>query len=363
VTGLSPPRIPRTGPRQIQPCRIRPGQIRPRRAKPRQIRPRQAQPRRAAALGALAAVAIAAMLAACSSSPPATRPPAAATPANTAPAASPTAASPASIAQAPVRVAQTSDGAVGYREVGSGPPLVLISGFGATIDDWAPGFVDALAGGHRVVVPDNAGVGKTAALPGPLTISALADQVSALMSALHLGRSDVLGWSMGGMTAQALAVRHPAQVGALVLAATQPGNGHSLPVPKAAAAALTSTNPAVVLSVLFPASQRAAEALYVEGILQYPDREQVAASVAAQQGHAISAWLGGTDPAGRATAHLRVRTLVADGTADALDPVANDRQLAALIPGAQLVLYPGAGHAFLFQDQSAFVPRLEQFLG
>ena len=336
MTGLSSPRIPRT-------------------------RPRRTQPRRVAAL---TAVAIAAVVAACSSSPSATSTPkttaSASTPAAAAPAASPAA---ASIVQAPVRVAQTSDGAVGYRQVGSGPPLVLITGFGATIDDWAPAFVDALAAGHRVVVPDNAGVGKTAALPGTLTISAMADQVSALMSALHLGRSDVLGWSMGGMTAQALAVRHPAQVGALVLAATQPGTGNSLPVPKAAAAALTNANPAVVLSVLFPASQQAAEAAYVEGILQYQDREQVAARVAVQQGRAVSSWLAGTDPAGRATGHLGVRTLVADGTADALDPAANDRQLAALIPGAQLVLYPGAGHAFLFQDQTAFVPRLERFLG
>jgi hypothetical protein len=43
------------------------------------------------------------------------------------------------------------------------------TGFSATMDDWAPSFVDALAAHHRVVVFDNAGVGETAALPGPLT--------------------------------------------------------------------------------------------------------------------------------------------------------------------------------------------------
>jgi pimeloyl-ACP methyl ester carboxylesterase len=54
---------------------------------------------------------------------------------------------------------------------------------------------------------------------------------------------------------------------------------------------------------------------------------------------------------------------VADGTDDALDPVSNDRMLAALIPGARLVLYPGAGHAFLFQDARSFVAELTSFLG
>jgi pimeloyl-ACP methyl ester carboxylesterase len=145
-----------------------------------------------------------------------------------------TAAPPADILTAPAQVARTTAGDVGYREVGTGSPLLLITGFSATMDDWAPSFVDALAAHHRVVVFDNAGVGETAALPGPLTISAMAGQTSALISALRLGRPAVLGWSMGGMIAQALAVQHPGQVSQLVLAATQAGTGMSLPIPPAA---------------------------------------------------------------------------------------------------------------------------------
>ena len=56
-------------------------------------------------------------------------------------------------------------------------------------------------------------------------------------------------------------------------------------------------------------------------------------------------------------------TLIADGTADRLDPLANSHTLASLIPGAELTLYPDAGHAFLFQDQAAFIPLIESFLG
>jgi hypothetical protein len=44
----------------------------------------------------------------------------------------------ASVVSAPVRVAHTTDGAVGYRVVGSGPPLVMIQGYAWTIDQWDP---------------------------------------------------------------------------------------------------------------------------------------------------------------------------------------------------------------------------------
>jgi pimeloyl-ACP methyl ester carboxylesterase len=267
------------------------------------------------------------------------------------------------VVAAPVRVAHTAYGAVTYREVGHGTPLVLIMGFGGTFDAWAPSFLNALAADYRVVVFNNAGIGKTAALPPPLSISAMADQTSALISALGLGRPDVLGWSMGGMIAQALAVLHPAQVARLVLAASQPGTGKAVPVPTAAAAALLSPNALAVLNVLFPANQSAAEQAYLTGILQYPGFFTVPPAVMKSQEAAIAGWFAGTDPAGPRLTGVRVPTLVADGTVDALDPLANDRQLVAAIPGAQLALYADAGHAFLFQDAATFLPRLQRFLG
>jgi pimeloyl-ACP methyl ester carboxylesterase len=161
------------------------------------------------------------------------------------------------VAGTPIQVAATSDGHVGYRELGTGTPLVLITGLSATMNDWAPGFVDALAVHHRVIELDDAGVGRTTAV-APLTITAMAAQTSALLTTLHVARASVLGWSMGGMVAQALAVGDPDQVGRLVLAATQPGTGKALPVPAAAAAALLSPNVMTVLGVLFPADQMAA---------------------------------------------------------------------------------------------------------
>ena len=230
------------------------------------------------------------------------------------------------------------------------------------MDDWPPSFVDSLADHHEVIVFDNAGVGQTAPAASS-SIVAMANQTSDLISALHLHRPAVLGWSMGGMIAQALAVLHPAQVSRLVLAATQPGTGHALPIPAAAAAAVVSSNPAELLAVLFPPGAATAARSYVIGILRYPGYYQAPKATVAGQSLALQQWIAGKDQAGVRFGQVRLPVLVADGTLDQLDPSANDRALAASVPGAKLILYPGAGHAFLFQDMASFLPAVKRFLG
>ena len=232
---------------------------------------------------------------------------------------------PSDIAAAPTQVAHTALGDVGYREIGHGPALVMITGFSAGMDDWAPYFVDALATHFRVIVFDNAGIGETAALTAPLSVPEMAAQTSALISALRLGRCDVLGWSMGGLIAQSLAVTHPRQVRRLVLAATQAGTGKATPVPAAAQAALDSGSAGAALSLLFPADQVAATERYVTGILSYPGRYAASAAVRAEQQAAVAQWFAGDDVSGREPGDIRAPTLVADGTEDALNPVSNDR--------------------------------------
>jgi pimeloyl-ACP methyl ester carboxylesterase len=230
------------------------------------------------------------------------------------------------------------------------------------MDTWAPYFVNALAAHFRVVLLDNAGVGQTAALAAPLSVPEMAGQTSALISTLRLGRCDVLGWSMGGMIAQALAVNHPDQVGRLVLAATQAGTGNAAPVPAAAQAALNSGGGAAI-GLLFPADQIAAAQRYVLGIRDYSGYYLASAPVRAQQQVAVTRWIDGQDISGHEPGQIAAPTLVADGTEDALDPVSNDHMLARLIPGARLILYPDAGHGFLLQDTASFVSELESFLG
>jgi pimeloyl-ACP methyl ester carboxylesterase len=286
----------------------------------------------------LTAATLTAALAACGSSPPR--------------------AGTAAVTSTPAEMAQTTLGPVGYREIGNGPPLVLIMGYGGTMETWEPQFLDTLARHFRVVVFDNAGIGATQALASPLTVDAMANQTSALIDALRLGPTDVLGWSMGGMIAQALAVLHPGQVRRLVLCATFPGVGTVIP-PQAKINDLTNGNG---LSVLFPADQPMAADAFSAGSQSYPDAEAASAGVISAQADASLSWFHGTDAAGRKTSQITAATLVADGAEDQLDAVANSRTIARLIPGAKLLIYAGAGHGFLFQEGTPFAVTVESFL-
>jgi pimeloyl-ACP methyl ester carboxylesterase len=261
----------------------------------------------------------------------------------------------ASVVSAPVRAAHTRLGVIGYRVVGTGPPLILIMGYAGTMEVWDPRLIHALARHDRVVMFDNAGVGRTQPLPGErtatLTIDAMANQTSALIDTLGLGRPDVLGWSMGGMIAQALAVLHPAQVRRLVLCATYPGTGTVVP-----------SQAAIQSGSLFPANQVNAYNAFTAAISEYPAAPAAPHDAKTAQAAAVTRWWDGTDAAGREIARISVPTLIADGTDDQLDPVANDHTLARLIPRSRLVLYPDAGHGFLFQEGTRFASLIESFL-
>ncbi len=148
------------------------------------------------------------------------------------------------------------------------------------------------------------------------------------------------------MIAQALAVLHPAQVRRLVLCATYPGSGTVVP-----------SQAAIQAGSLFPANQGNAYNAFTAAISEYPAAPPASADTQKAQAAAVTKWWHGTDAAGRKTAGISVPTLIADGTDDQLDHI-----LARLIPRSRLVLYPDAGHGFLFQEGTRFVSLTESFL-
>ena len=277
-------------------------------------------------------------------------------------AATPPASKPATVVDATVAVAHTKLGNVEYRALGRGPALVLIMGYAGTMQTWDPHFIDMLALHYRVIIFDNAGIGSTTALRAPLSIDAMADQTSALITALRLGDPDVLGWSMGSMIAQALAIRHPAQVHRLILGATFPGIGNAIQPSQKDVDALTGSNPAAAQADLFPAGQSMAADAFDGSIAAYSPSSGVSASVIAAQKTAVLSWFDGRDTSGRRADQISVPALVADGANDRIDAAANDREVAAEIPGSRLVLYPDAGHAFLFQEGESFTFLVRTFL-
>ena len=82
-------------------------------------------------------------------------------------------------------------GRIASRSIGTGRPVVLVMGLGGTMDAWDPAFVDGLAAtGHRVVVFDNEGAGRSELRPGTLTIRRMGQNVDRLVRALRLERRE-----------------------------------------------------------------------------------------------------------------------------------------------------------------------------
>lgn len=100
-----------------------------------------------------------------------------------------------------------------------GTPLILLhGGYGTTrmLGD----LLNGLAGDRRVIVVDQRGHGRTADVDRPLTYEDLGDDISALITYLDLGPSDLVGYSLGAGAALRCTIQHPHQVRRLVVVST-----------------------------------------------------------------------------------------------------------------------------------------------
>lgn len=105
-------------------------------------------------------------------------------------------------------------------ERGTGPPLLLVHGLAGQLRHFTFGVADQLASQYRVVAVDRPGSGYSVRTPGAsAALGAQAEVLAALIDTLQLGRPVVVGHSMGGAVALALAQRHPERVAGLVLVA------------------------------------------------------------------------------------------------------------------------------------------------
>jgi pimeloyl-ACP methyl ester carboxylesterase len=236
-----------------------------------------------------------------------------------------------------------------YRCVGDGPPLLLVMGHTGTQDQWPLAFVNALAREHRVITYDHRGMGESPSPPGEWTIERLADDAAGLLAALGTGPADVLGWSLGGLVAQELALRHPGAVRRLVLLATSAGGGEALlPDPEVLAvlhddSVIGAERARRILALLLPAAWLAAHRAF---LMDYPRPRHVASQDAARrQWKAVTSWRGAWDR----LPELRAPTLIVTGDEDAVTPPENSLHLAGRIPGSWLVRLEGGGHGVLYQ--------------
>jgi pimeloyl-ACP methyl ester carboxylesterase len=123
-----------------------------------------------------------------------------------------------SINRTPIQYADVNGVRLAYREFGAGEPLLLIPGFGATMDiEWNSSFLGILATKYQVYTYDHRGMGYSSDNNATPTMSLYADDAAGLMTALGYDSMNVYGVSMGSSIAQQLVIDHPDRVRKLVL--------------------------------------------------------------------------------------------------------------------------------------------------
>jgi len=116
-------------------------------------------------------------------------------------------------------LAKIKEVSLNYHTVGKGDPLILIAGFG--VDNMCFVYqLQDLQKYFQVIVFDNRGIGKSTGSIGPYHIKTMADDTIQLLHYLDIDRSHILGYSMGGMIAQEIAINYPESVNKLMLCST-----------------------------------------------------------------------------------------------------------------------------------------------
>jgi pimeloyl-ACP methyl ester carboxylesterase len=250
---------------------------------------------------------------------------------------------------------------IAYKEAGEGYPLVLIMGFGSTMELWSPGLVSGLSQGNRVILFDNRGMGATSSSVREFSIRLFADDTAGLLDALKIEKANVLGWSMGTYIAQELALNHPDKVNRLILYAADAGGReaiHSADV----MAQLTDTAGTErdrgerLLRLIFPGAWLKTNP-DPRKYMQMPI-EQVSPDSVKKQSVACGEWPGTFSR----LSQLKGPVLLVTGADDVVTPPQNSIMMIDKIPAAWLVQVKGGGHGLMFQYPERLVKVTDLFL-
>nr|WP_320024626.1 alpha/beta hydrolase [uncultured Acetobacterium sp.] len=249
-----------------------------------------------------------------------------------------------------------------YRIYGDGYPLLLIMGYGGTMNLWEERLLRSFSKKYKVIVFDNRGMGKTSSGHKPFTIEQFADDTYELMSALNIEKAHVLGWSMGASIAQELALRHPENVNKLILYASLCHPEIFPPEPEVLSKLENSLGASTEkgndwLRLIFPATWIKHNQDRIREIFQRPLGNMNSETII-KQAEAINKWEGTCNR----IPFLHHETLVIDGNDDLILPSKNSEYLASKLPNSKLVLIAEAGHALMFQYPDKFSLIINMFL-
>ena len=209
----------------------------------------------------------------------------------------------------PVHYAQVNGVTLGYREFGSGEPVLMVEGFGATIDDWNETFIGILASKYHVYTYDHRGMGYSSDNNATPSIPQYADDAAALMPTLGYDSMNVYGVSMGSTISQQLVIAHPERVRKLVL-------------------------DSVTYSIRIPQTKLLLASIEADGV------DPTMPEGVHKEAQANLAWNGSWD--GLSGIHKDVMLVV--GTADVLTPEPVAVQIAGQINGSWLVRFKDLPH-------------------
>lgn len=259
--------------------------------------------------------------------------------------------------------AQLRDMIMYYEEAGSGDPLILMMGLGADLQAWALQ-VPELSKHFRVITVDNRGAGRSSAPDRIYSIAGMAEDVRELMDQLEIEKAHVLGFSMGGMIAQELALAHPNRVDKLILLGTAARvDGYTQAVVRSWTDITRSSMsreqvvraraPFLYSAALFDDNARYEQA--IQNSLANPYAQQDHAFL--RQAQALLQF-----DATERVKNVKQQALVVVGEEDILVPPRNSQQLVELLPNATLVQLPG-GHVGMVEHAAEYNAAFLDFLG
>lgn len=229
--------------------------------------------------------------------------------------------------ETPVQYAEVNGVSLGYREFGSGEPLLMIEGFGATMDDWGETFIGILASEYHVYMYDHRGMGYSSDSNKAPSMSQYAEDAVALMSALGYECMHVYGASMGSSISQQLAIDHPERVQKLIL----DSNTYSVLIPE------TKVLHSIIETVAVNASEP-------QGL-----RNEAQANLE---------WNGSYD----GLSGINKDVMLVVGTEDVLTPDEVSLQIAGQINGSWLVRFKGLPHTGYHQAPVQYGQNALNFL-